>query len=76
MSRLASTSEISIEYPNPEITDDMISSTSSIVVRRASRSNAGVPFPHDIAQFISYSNISTSHRAFIASLDFVTLPKC
>ena len=62
MSRPASTSEIPTELPNPEITGDMISSPSPIEIRRTSRSNAGVPpdryaFPHDIAQFISYSNI-------------------
>ena len=81
MSRPASTSEIPTELPNLEITGDMISSPSPIEIRRTSRSNAGVPpdrygFPHDIAQFISYSNISATHRAFIASLDSVTLPKC
>ena len=79
MSQLASTSKIPIEIPNPEITNDMISSPSPIEIRRTSRSNAGVPpdrygFPHDIAQFISYSNISATQ--IIASLDFVTLPKC
>ncbi|KAJ4737614.1 Transposon Ty1-H Gag-Pol polyprotein [Rhynchospora pubera] len=52
-----------------------------ITLRRTSRSNAGLPpdrygFPHDIAQFVSYSNISPVHGAFIASLDSVTLPKC
>ena len=79
MSQPTSTSEIPIELPNPKITGDMISSLSPLEVRRTSHSNAEVPpdrygFPHDIAQFISYSNISTTRRAFIASLDFVTLP--
>jgi hypothetical protein len=46
-----------------------------------SHSNAGIPpdrygFLHDITQFISYSNISPTHRAFIALLDSVTLLKC
>ena len=66
------------------MTSDMISSPSPIVVRRISRSNAGVPldrygFPHDIAHdiahFISYSNILPTHRAFITLLDSLTLPK-
>ena len=74
-----STSEIPIELPNPKITCDI--SSPPLEVRRTSCSNAGVPpdhygFPHDISQFISYSNISATHRAFIASLDSVTLPKC
>ena len=62
MSQLASTSEIPIELPNPVIIgDDMISSP-PIVVKRTSRSNAGVPpdrysFPRVIAQLIPYSNI-------------------
>ena len=80
MSRLASTSEIPIELPNPKVTCDIISSPSPVVVMRTSHSNAGVPldcygFPHDFAQFISYSNISATHRAFITPLDSVTLPK-
>jgi hypothetical protein len=33
-------------------------------------------FPHDIAQFVSYYNISPVHGAFIASLDTVSIPKC
>ena len=50
-------------------------------VRRTPRENAGIPpdrygFPHDIAQFVSYSHISPVHRAFIASLDTVSIPKC
>ena len=81
MSQLASTTEIQIKLPNPKIIGDMISSPFPIVVRRTSHSNAGVPrdrygFPNDIAQFISYSNISGTHTTFIASLDFITLPKC
>jgi Reverse transcriptase (RNA-dependent DNA polymerase) len=66
-----------------EYTGDMISLSSStpLLIRRTSRSNAGVPpdryvFPHDIAQFVSYSNISPVHGAFIASLDTVSIPKC
>ena len=81
MSQPTSTSEIPKELPNPKITGDMISSPSPLEVRRTSHSNAWVPldrygFPHDIAKLISYSNISATHRAFIASLDSVTLPKC
>jgi hypothetical protein len=67
-----------------EYTGDMIhlpSPPSPISLRRTSRSNARIPpdrygFPHDITHFVSYSNISSTHRAFIASLVFVTLPKC
>jgi Reverse transcriptase (RNA-dependent DNA polymerase) len=54
---------------------------SPMSLRRTSRNNAGIPpdrygFPYDIAQFVSYSNISPTHGAFIASLESVTLPKC
>jgi hypothetical protein len=66
-----------------EYTSDMIplSPPTPLSIRRTSRSNAGVPldrygFPHDIAQFVSYSNISPVHGAFIASLDIVSIPKC
>jgi Reverse transcriptase (RNA-dependent DNA polymerase) len=66
-----------------EYTGDMIplSPPTPLSIRRTSRSNAGVPldrygFPHDIAQFVSYSNISPVHGAFIASLDTVSIPKC
>ena len=53
----------------------------SLSVRRTPRENAGIPpdrygFPHEIAQFVSYSHISPVHRAFIASLDTVSIPKC
>jgi hypothetical protein len=66
-----------------EYTGDMILSPppTPLSIRRTSRSNAGVPpdrygFPHDIAQFVYYSNISPVHGAFIASLDTVFIPKC
>jgi hypothetical protein len=66
-----------------EYTSDMMSlpSPSPMSLRRTSRSNVGISpdrygFSHDIAQFVSYSNISLTHGAFIASLDYVTLPKC
>ena len=81
--RSAPTSETPTPPSDSEYTGDMIPSSSSnpITVRRTSRSNAGVPpdrygFPHDIAKFVSYSNLSPTYRAFIASLDYVTLPKC
>jgi hypothetical protein len=64
-------------------TSDMIPlpSPSPMSLRRTSRSNVGISpdrygFSHDIAQFVSYSNIFLTHGAFIASLDSVTLPKC
>jgi hypothetical protein len=68
-------------FSDSEYTGDMIPLPSPMSLRRTSRSNAGIPpdrysFPHDIAHFVSYSNISSTHRAFIASLVFVTLPKC
>jgi hypothetical protein len=52
-----------------EYTGDMIPLSpppTPLSIRRTSRSNAGVPpdrydFPHDIAQFVSYSNISPVH---------------
>jgi Reverse transcriptase (RNA-dependent DNA polymerase) len=66
-----------------EYTGDMIplpSPPSPMSLRRTSHSNARIPpdrygFPHDITQFVSYSNISPTHGTFIASLDSVTLPK-
>ena len=63
MSRLALTFEIPVELSNLENTGGMVSSPSPIAVRRTAHSNARVPpnrygFPHDIAQLISYSNIS------------------
>jgi Reverse transcriptase (RNA-dependent DNA polymerase) len=77
------------EIPTPstsdsEYTGDMIPLSpppTPLSIRRTSRSNAGVPpdrygFPHDIAQFVSYSHISPIHGAFIASLDIVSIPKC
>ena len=81
MYRPTLTSEIHIELLTPKIPGGMISSPSPIEFCSTSRRNAGVPpdrygFPHDIAQFISYSNISATLRAFITSLDSVTLPKC
>jgi hypothetical protein len=67
-----------------EYTGDMIplpSPPSPMSLRQTSCNNAEIPpdrygFPHDVAQFVSYSNISPTHGAFIASLDSVTLPKC
>jgi hypothetical protein len=53
---------------------------SPMSLRRTSCSNVGIlsdryGFSHDITQFVSYSNISPTHGAFITSF-FVTLPKC
>jgi hypothetical protein len=76
------------ETPTPstsdsEYTSDMIHLSPPLTPLsiRTSRSNVGVPpdrygFPHDIVQFVSYSNISPVHGAFIASLDIVSIPKC
>jgi Reverse transcriptase (RNA-dependent DNA polymerase) len=55
--------------------------TTPLSIRRTSRSNVGVPpdrygFPHNIVQFVSYSNISPVHGALIASLDIISIPKC
>jgi Integrase core domain len=77
------------ETPTPSTSDseyigDMIPLSpppTPLSIRRTSRSNARVlpdryGFPHNIAQFVSYSNISPVHGAFIASLDIVSIPKC
>jgi hypothetical protein len=77
------------EIPTPstsdfEYTGDMIPLSpppTPLSIRRTSRSNAGVPpdrygFPHDIAQFVSYSHISPVHGAFIVFLDIVSIAKC
>ena len=80
LSRSTPTSEI----PTLEHTGEI---PTPIPIRRTTRINAGIPpnrygyesdniHPHDIAQFVSYSNISPTYGAFIASLDSVTLPKC
>ncbi|XP_078179902.1 uncharacterized protein LOC144573980 [Carex rostrata] len=69
---------------DPEYTGDMIplcTPPTPLPVRRTVRENAGIPpdrygFPHDIAQFVSYSHISPVHGAFIASLNTVSIPKC
>ena len=66
-----------------EYTGDMIPLSTPpdpLSLRRTTRTNAGVPpdrygFPHNIAQFVSYSHISPAHGAFIASLDIVSIPK-
>jgi hypothetical protein len=67
-----------------EYTGDMIPLSpppTPLSIRKTSRINAGIPpdrygFPHDIVQFVSYSNISPVHGAFIESLDIVSIPKC
>jgi hypothetical protein len=82
VSRTTPTREISSsdsEYPG-----DMIPLNSPLTfmpLRRTSRANAGCPpdrydFLHNIAQFVSYSNISPAHTSFIASLDSVFILKC
>jgi hypothetical protein len=84
LSLSTSTLEIPSLSSDSEYTSDMISLPSPpslMSLRRTSRSNAGIPpdcygFSHDIAQFVSYSNIFPTHGAFITSLDSVTLPKC
>jgi hypothetical protein len=67
---------------NSEYTSDIIhlSTPITLLVRRTSRENTGVPpdrygFPHDIAKFVSYSHISPIYGAFITSLDIVSIPK-
>jgi hypothetical protein len=59
----------------------LLPSPDPMILKRTSRSNVGHPpdcfgFSHDIAQFVSYSNIiSPTHGAFIISLDTVSIPK-
>jgi hypothetical protein len=56
----------------------------SMTLRRTSRSNTErnpdrygfLNILHDIAQFVSYSNISPVHETFIASLNIISIPKC
>jgi hypothetical protein len=74
-----STPETSSLSLDSKYTGNMIPLPSPMSLRRTFRSNARITpdrydFSHDIAQFISYSNISPTHRAFIAFLDSVTLP--
>jgi hypothetical protein len=60
-----------------------LSTPTPLSVRQTTRSNAGVSpdrygfYPdHDITHHVSYSHISLSHGAFVASLDIISLPKC
>jgi hypothetical protein len=84
LSSATSTPETPLLSSDSEFTGDMIlllSAPSPMTLRRTSRSNAGLSpdrygFPHNIAQFVSYSNISPTLGAFITSLDSVMLPKC
>ena len=69
-------------FVDPSNIDGIIPHSSPpLSLRRSSRSNAGNPPPryrveHDIAHFVSYSNISHTHGAFITSLDMASIPKC
>jgi hypothetical protein len=82
VSRATPTREISSsdsEYPGDTILLD--SPPTSMPLRRTSRANARCPpnrydFPHDIAQFVSYSSISPAHTTFIASLDSISILMC
>jgi hypothetical protein len=88
---LVSTSFVSLTTLTREISSsdseylgDMIpldSPPTFMPLRRTSRANAECSpdrygFSHDIAQFVSYSNISPAHTTFIALLDSVSIPKC
>lgn len=53
-----------------------------IAQRRQPRNNAGKPpirygyeNNHDIANFFSYSNIPPAYKAFVTSLDIMSIPK-
>ena len=51
-----------------------------IAQRREARTNAGKPpvrygFEHDIANVVSYSNVSNAYKTFVASLQSVPVPK-
>lgn len=51
----------------------------SLSLRRSSHSNAGNPpsqyrVEHDIAHFVSYSDVAHIRKAFIASLDMASIP--
>ncbi|KAJ9550922.1 hypothetical protein OSB04_014967 [Centaurea solstitialis] len=65
---------------DPSNLDGTIPHSPPLSLRRSSRRNAGNPPPryrveHDIAHFVSYSNISDTHGAFITSLDMASIPK-
>jgi hypothetical protein len=54
---------------------------SPVMLRRTSRNNAGnspdcYGFPHNIDQYVNYSNLSVEYETFIASLDSVAISKC
>jgi hypothetical protein len=89
--RPLSLSALTPETPSSSTTDpdypcDMIplsTPPTPLSVRRTTRSNARITpdrygfYPdHDITHHVSYSHISPSHGAFIASLDIISLPKC
>lgn len=81
LSQPAPTQAHSDDEIDPSDSGDEIPNPSPIVLRRSSRNNAGKAperygFPHDIAQFCSYSKLSSNFRAFTVSLDAVSIPKC
>jgi hypothetical protein len=65
-------------------TSDTIPLSNPPMTLRTSRSNAGrnpdrygfLNTPHDIAQFVSYTNISPINGAFIVSLNIISISKC
>ncbi|KAK1684258.1 hypothetical protein QYE76_045106 [Lolium multiflorum] len=69
----------SVPYPmGPSITRD--SMDLPIALRKGTRAAARKPpnwyqEEHDIANYVSYASLSTNYRAFIASLQFVVIPR-
>ncbi|KAK8937204.1 hypothetical protein KSP39_PZI011852 [Platanthera zijinensis] len=68
-----------LQATSPRASGDILlpSPTSPLIVRRTTRSNAGNPpdrYSWDLASFVSYDHISSTHGTFIASLDSIIVP--
>jgi hypothetical protein len=64
--------------PTPSNTRDSVDL--AIALRKGIRAGAGKPpkryrYEHDIANYVSYTSLSPSYRAFIASLQSVMIPR-
>jgi hypothetical protein len=51
-----------------------------IALRKDARVKAGIPSPrygfeHDMSNYVSYASLSLAYMAFVASLEFVVIPK-
>ena len=75
----------------PNIVDDVSSTSGTeiedpfiddlpIALRKETRAKAGIPasrygFDHDISNYVSYASLSSAYRAFVTSLQSITIPR-